>query len=460
VLENKVADYHQYRDHLGSASMETNENGQVISYEEYHPFGTSAYRTAKSNTDLSLKRYRFTNKERDDETGLYYFGVRYYAAWLGRWTSSDPGDFVDGLNMYVYVRNNPVNGVDLEGYETDPPPVDPNGNAFNVKEGSILGRGASGESSKLKNSDTEVTPVRDSYLTYHSPIDGGGWITYTALFSTKTGSFTRYKASDEKLDSDLDEIAAQREFDIDQERFMAIFNAKRSASGEVFLNIAIGSLAVVTLGVGIGFVVETYGAAVVGKEIAQTVVEETFTAITGVELPSVSIKDFKDFKKLADNSFELVVGTMNKKKYLPHTLFGVRNKKTDTYSMFHLTYDGEVAGNMRIAGSKLQTYGFRKPMNAIVEKYPNNISYIKDKYSLISTPISNSQALNTMNYINTKLGGSGSVGKYGFAYNSCSICATSVIRKGAGIKMEKIHGLHPQTLDGFLKETKGWNIIK
>jgi RHS repeat-associated protein len=113
---------YQYRDHLGSATMETNENGQVISYEEYHPFGTSAYRTAKSGTDLSLKRYRFTNKERDDETGLYYFGVRYYAAWLGRWTSSDPGDFVDGLNMYVYVRNNPVNGVDELGYETEPPP--------------------------------------------------------------------------------------------------------------------------------------------------------------------------------------------------------------------------------------------------------------------------------------------------------------------------------------------------
>jgi RHS repeat-associated protein len=110
---------------LGSASLETNETGQVISYEEYHPFGTSAYRVAKSGTDLSLKRYRFTGKERDDETGLYYFGVRYYAAWLGRWTSSDPGDFVDGLNLYVYVRNNPVNGVDALGYETDPPPTEP-----------------------------------------------------------------------------------------------------------------------------------------------------------------------------------------------------------------------------------------------------------------------------------------------------------------------------------------------
>ncbi len=128
VSPNPLIRY-QYRDHLGSASLETNENGEVISYEEYHPFGTSAYRTAKSNTDLSLKRYRFTNKERDDETGLYYFGVRYYAAWLGRWTSSDPGGFVDGLNMYVYVRNNPVNGVDALGYQTDPPP------SYIVKEG-------------------------------------------------------------------------------------------------------------------------------------------------------------------------------------------------------------------------------------------------------------------------------------------------------------------------------------
>jgi RHS repeat-associated protein len=106
---------------LGSASLETNETGQVISYEEYHPFGTSAYRVAKSGTDLSLKRYRFTNKERDDETGLYYFGVRYYAAWLGRWTSSDPGGFVDGLNLYQYAQNNPVKLVDEKGYNAVEP---------------------------------------------------------------------------------------------------------------------------------------------------------------------------------------------------------------------------------------------------------------------------------------------------------------------------------------------------
>ena len=87
---------YQYGNHLGSASLEADEAGQVISYEEYHPFGTSAYRVGRPDKDLSLKRYRFSGKERDDETGLYYFGARYYAAWLGRWTSTDPAGFVDG----------------------------------------------------------------------------------------------------------------------------------------------------------------------------------------------------------------------------------------------------------------------------------------------------------------------------------------------------------------------------
>ena len=113
---------YQYGDRLGSAVVETNENGEVISREEYHPYGTTAYRSTRGSADISLKRYRFSGKERDDETGLYYFGARYYVAWLGRWSSSDPAGFVDGINLFRYCSNNPImlhdrNGTDGERHE-------------------------------------------------------------------------------------------------------------------------------------------------------------------------------------------------------------------------------------------------------------------------------------------------------------------------------------------------------
>lgn len=113
---------YQYVNHLGSAVLETDKDGNPVSYEEYHPYGTTAYRSAKPRVDLSLKRYRFSGKERDDETGLYYFGARYYAAWLGRWTGSDIAGFVDGLNLYRYCRNSPVTNTDSTGTQTDSDP--------------------------------------------------------------------------------------------------------------------------------------------------------------------------------------------------------------------------------------------------------------------------------------------------------------------------------------------------
>lgn len=115
--ENNIR--YQYSNHLGSATLETDGDGNVISYEEYHSYGTSAYRVSKPDSDLSLKRYRFSGKERDDETGFYYFGARYYAAWLGRWTSSDPAGFIRGFNLFKYCSNNPVVFNDPNGTQED-----------------------------------------------------------------------------------------------------------------------------------------------------------------------------------------------------------------------------------------------------------------------------------------------------------------------------------------------------
>lgn len=115
INENNIR--YQYSNHLGSATLETDTDGNVISYEEYHPYGTSSYRVSKPDSDLSLKRYRFSGKEHDDETGFYYFGARYYAAWLGRWTSSDQAGFVSGPNLYRYCANNPIVFRDPNGME-------------------------------------------------------------------------------------------------------------------------------------------------------------------------------------------------------------------------------------------------------------------------------------------------------------------------------------------------------
>lgn len=105
---------YQLGNHLGSASLELDGSGQVISYEEYTPYGSSTYQAVRSKTETS-KRYRYTGKERDEESGLYYHGARYYAPWLGRWTSPDPAGLVDGVSLFTYVRGNPVLRIDDEG---------------------------------------------------------------------------------------------------------------------------------------------------------------------------------------------------------------------------------------------------------------------------------------------------------------------------------------------------------
>ncbi|MFJ2714382.1 RHS repeat-associated core domain-containing protein, partial [Pseudomonas sp. NPDC087346] len=61
---------------------------------------------------------RYSGKERD-ATGLYYYGFRYYAPWLGRWINPDPAGTIDGLNLYRMVRNNPIALFDTDGLASD-----------------------------------------------------------------------------------------------------------------------------------------------------------------------------------------------------------------------------------------------------------------------------------------------------------------------------------------------------
>ncbi|MFW2373133.1 MAG: SpvB/TcaC N-terminal domain-containing protein [Gammaproteobacteria bacterium] len=106
---------YQFGNHLGSASVELDDVGALVTYEEYHPYGTTAFQAGRSAAEVSLKRYRYTGKERDEETGFTYHGARYYAAWLGRWTSYDPLYLKDATNVYIYALNNPIIGKDPTG---------------------------------------------------------------------------------------------------------------------------------------------------------------------------------------------------------------------------------------------------------------------------------------------------------------------------------------------------------
>jgi RHS repeat-associated protein len=80
---------YQLGNHLGSVSLELDDQARIISYEEYTPYGSSSYQAIRSQIEIP-KRYRYTGKERDEESGFYYCDARYYANWIGRWLSCDP----------------------------------------------------------------------------------------------------------------------------------------------------------------------------------------------------------------------------------------------------------------------------------------------------------------------------------------------------------------------------------
>ena len=103
-----------YPDHLGSSSRMADSSGNQVKAQWYLPFGGDAKETGDAKA-----RYRYTGKEKDD-SGLYYYGARYYDDAVGRFLAADSvlPDVYDPqqLNRFAYVRNNPVKLVDPDGH--------------------------------------------------------------------------------------------------------------------------------------------------------------------------------------------------------------------------------------------------------------------------------------------------------------------------------------------------------
>ena len=116
---SQAVTYFYVPDHLGSASIVTDSQGSPVEESVFYPYGADRARTGGYRSE-----YRFTGKELDDETGLHYFGARYYDSQTGRFVSVDPlyvedvNDLISvpqGLNFYTYTSNNPVRHVDPSG---------------------------------------------------------------------------------------------------------------------------------------------------------------------------------------------------------------------------------------------------------------------------------------------------------------------------------------------------------
>ena len=114
--QNPSQTHYQPTSHLQSNTLELDDKAQILSYEHYYPYGGTALIAGKDKTEVQQKRYRYTGKERDDSSGLSYYGARYLAPWLARWISPDSAGAVDGLNLYVYVGNNPLKYRDPTGH--------------------------------------------------------------------------------------------------------------------------------------------------------------------------------------------------------------------------------------------------------------------------------------------------------------------------------------------------------
>ena len=110
--------YYYHKNHLGSVVALTDGSGNLVERYEYDPYGQPSFFDVNDNA-LSQSAVGnsilFTGRDYDVETGLYYYRARSMHTSLGRFLQFDPLMYIDGLNLYAYVNENPINIIDAYG---------------------------------------------------------------------------------------------------------------------------------------------------------------------------------------------------------------------------------------------------------------------------------------------------------------------------------------------------------
>lgn len=103
--------------HLGSIRQTIDEAGTIVAAQDYYAYG-EIIPSRSYNAGTADEKYKFTEKERDNETNYDYFGARYYNSKLGLWNSVDPlADKYPSISPYTYCANNPLKHIDTDGRE-------------------------------------------------------------------------------------------------------------------------------------------------------------------------------------------------------------------------------------------------------------------------------------------------------------------------------------------------------
>jgi RHS repeat-associated protein len=126
--EPRLADAYYHSDGNGNITMLVNTDGVPLAHYAYDPYGNLLSMTGP----LAIaNHYRFSSKEWISNSGLYYYGFRYYSPILQRWLNKDPIQETGGINLFRYAGNNPLSS------------IDPYGNACPAAAGVLVGTGES-----------------------------------------------------------------------------------------------------------------------------------------------------------------------------------------------------------------------------------------------------------------------------------------------------------------------------